>query len=47
MHMDMKTTRGSPMPGFALDKLAGIKSDQMALPVPPNLGSVIGIRRKD
>ena len=47
MHINMKTTRGSPMPDFALDKLAEIQNAQVGLPQPPNLGSVIGIRRKD
>jgi len=47
MQIDMRTTRGTAMPDFALERLAALAADQADLPPAPNLGSVIGIRRKD
>ena len=46
MHMDMRTTRSSPMPEIACRRLAELATTQASLPLPPNAGKVIGIRRK-
>ena len=46
MQIDMRTTRGTAMPEFALDRLAALAAEQSDLAPPANLGSVIGIRRK-
>jgi len=46
LHMDMRERRSAPMPASVQTHLAELAESQSALPTPPQVGSVIGIRRR-
>lgn len=46
IHVSMETRRSAALPGWALERLAALKDAHAALPVPPQVGRVIGIPRK-
>ena len=46
MHMDQAAGRSAPMPEHALEGLAALREAHAALPLPPQAGSRIGIRRR-
>lgn len=45
MHVDMQSRRSAPFPAEVLGKLEAIKAQHANLPVPPQVGHVIGIPR--
>ncbi len=47
VHIDMRVRRSSPMPPETREIFAGLMERQKDLPVPPEAGGRIGIRRKD
>jgi acyl-CoA thioester hydrolase len=46
MHVDMGVRRASPFPADVRAQLAGMKAAHSALPVPEQVGHVIGINRR-
>ena len=46
IHIDMAVRRSAPMPESMLERLAAVKQAHATLPVPPQVGRRIGIRRK-
>jgi acyl-CoA thioester hydrolase len=46
IHVDLRTRRPAPMPAYSLERFAAIMAAHRALPRPSEVGSVIGIRRK-
>ena len=46
LHVDMQTRRTAPFPSTVLDTLENIMAAHKNLPVPPQVGRVIGIKRK-
>lgn len=46
LHVDMSARRSAPFPDGILARVAAIREAQAGLPVPPQVGSVIGIRRR-
>jgi len=46
LHVDLRTRRTAPMPPAALANFQAMLEAHRALPRPPEVGSVIGIRRK-
>lgn len=46
VHVDMKTRRVSPFPAAQQSRIAALMEAHRALPRPPQVGRVIGIRRK-
>ena len=47
IHIDMRIRRSAPMLSDAYEAFAGLMERQKGLPVPPEAGSRIGIRRKN
>ena len=47
MHVDLNTKRSTPFPDDVLAKIAAMHEKHRLLPVPPQVGHVIGIKRKD
>jgi acyl-CoA thioester hydrolase len=46
IHVDLRTRRPAPMPAYSLERFAAIMAAHRPLPRPAEVGSVIGIRRK-
>ena len=46
MHIDMVTRRSAPFPPDIQARLANMKSEHAATPVPPQVGRTLGIRRR-
>lgn len=46
MHMDTATVRGAPMPETVLERVRALMAAHEALPRPPQVGRVIGIRSR-
>jgi acyl-CoA thioester hydrolase len=46
LHVDLRTRRTAPMPAEKLADFKAMLAAHAALPRPPEVGSVIGIRRK-
>ena len=46
LHVDMGARRSAPFPDGIRARVAAIREAQADLPVPPQVGSVIGIRRR-
>lgn len=46
LHVDMNLRRVAPMPPEILDRLAALRESHAALPVPEQVGSVMGVKRK-
>jgi len=46
IHVNMHSRRSAPMPAWVLDELARLKSAHAHLPVPPQVGRVMGIPKK-
>jgi acyl-CoA thioester hydrolase len=46
MHVDLKTKRSTPFPDDVLAKIAAMREKHKHLPVPPQVGNVIGIKKK-
>ena len=46
LHVDMQTRRTAPFPSTVLNTLENIMAAHKNLPVPPQVGRVIGIKRK-
>jgi acyl-CoA thioester hydrolase len=46
LHVDLRTRKSAPMPAYALEHFKLMLLAHRSLPPPPELGSVIGIRRK-
>ncbi len=47
IHVDMNARRSAPMPQWAQDRLADLKKAHASLPIAPQVGRVIGIRKKN
>ncbi len=47
MNVDHGTGRSAEYPDWAVRRFAWMKADHAALPVPPQLGAPLGLRRKD
>jgi acyl-CoA thioester hydrolase len=46
LHVDLRTRKAAPMPAYAMQQFKAMLEAHRALPRPPEVGSVIGIRRK-
>ena len=46
MHIDLEARRSCPLPESALKTLTEIHHFQAALPMPPQTGRVIGLKRR-
>ena len=46
LHVDMKSRRSAPFPTQARERITELHAAHTTLPQPPQLGQVIGIRRK-
>jgi acyl-CoA thioester hydrolase len=46
MHIDLETRRSAPMPDAAVARLEAIRDAQAGLPVPPQVGRAIGLKRR-
>ena len=46
LYVDMNLRRVAPMPPEILDRLAALRQSHAALPVPEQVGSVMGVKRK-
>ncbi len=47
LHMDMSQRRSAPMPTSTLEQLEAVMAAHKQLPKPPQVGRVIGIRRRE
>jgi acyl-CoA thioester hydrolase len=47
MHVDMTAKRSAPFPADMVERIAAMHAAHKSLPVPPQVGSRIGIRRRN
>jgi acyl-CoA thioester hydrolase len=47
MHVDMTAKRSAPFPPDMVERIAAMHAAHKSQPVPPQVGSRIGIRRRD